>query len=282
MSASPTDDSQLPHDAYAALRVPEFRRFWAGNFLAILGAQMQFVAIGWDIYERTGQTLQLGLVGLVQVIPVILLALPAGQVIDRLGPPACDHRRAGGHDRLFAGAGGHRLAAGGLPLDLRVPVPQRRGACVLAARQIGAVAVDRAPQPVCQRRDLEHVRLPAGDGHWSAAGWTGHRLDDFGDVGLRAGRGLVARLFVAVLFSLRPRPPAASSERVGGGSLLAGAAFVWRTKLILGAISLDMFAVLLGGATALLPVYAKDILHAGADGLGWLRAAPGLGALLTS
>jgi MFS family permease len=88
--------------------------------------------------------------------------------------------------------------------------------------------------------------------------------------------------FVIALSGLRPRPPAASQERIGMQSLLAGAAFVWRTKLILGAVSLDMFAVLLGGATALLPVYAKDILHSGADGLGWLRAAPGLGALLTS
>jgi MFS family permease len=88
--------------------------------------------------------------------------------------------------------------------------------------------------------------------------------------------------FVVALLFIRPRPPAPSPERLGVRSLLAGAAFVWRTKLILGAISLDMFAVLLGGATALLPVYAKDILHAGPEGLGWLRAAPGLGALLTS
>ena len=83
MSNEPFDEAMLPHDAYAALRVPAFRQYWMGNLLALFGSQMQFVAIGWDIYERTGQSLQLGLVGLVQVIPVILLALPAGQVIDR-------------------------------------------------------------------------------------------------------------------------------------------------------------------------------------------------------
>ena len=88
MSNLPLDDDTAPHDAYAALRVPAFRRYLTGNVLALLGAQMQFVAVGWDIYERTGQTLQLGLVGLVQVVPVILLALLGGTGHRSAGPPA--------------------------------------------------------------------------------------------------------------------------------------------------------------------------------------------------
>jgi len=92
---------------------------------------------------------------------------------------------------------------------------------------------------------------------------------------------LTLALVVAMRF-IRSRPSARSEEPLGLASLLAGVTFVWRTKLMLGVISLDMFAVLLGGATALLPVYAKDILHAGPEGLGWLRTAPGLGALVTS
>lgn len=281
MSPCPTDDSLLPHDAYAALRIPEFRRFWAGNFLAVLGAQMQFVAVGWDIYERTGQTLQLGLVGLVQVIPVILLALPAGQVIDRL-----DRR----HVIITA---------------LAVMV-----VCSLALAGIAWQQADYGWMYVCLffngvaraflqpgKAALLPLIVPRSR-FTNAVTWSTSGFQLATVIGPAAGGLLIAvtgaalwvylvdaalaLAFVAALSSLRPRPPAPSLERISRHSLLAGAAFVWRTKLILGAVSLDMFAVLLGGATALLPVYAKVILHSGADGLGWLRAAPGLGALLTS
>jgi hypothetical protein len=93
---------------------------------------------------------------------------------------------------------------------------------------------------------------------------------------------VLSGLFLVLAGFIQPRPPAASGERFGLASLLAGLVFVWRTKVILGAITLDMLAVLLGGATALLPIYAKDILHVGPQGLGWLRGAPAVGALLTS
>lgn len=281
MSASPPDDSQLPHDAYAALRLPEFRRYWAGNFLAILGAQMQFVAIGWDIYERTGQTLQLGLVGLVQVIPVILLALPAGQVIDRLDRRhviiaalatmvVCSLALAGiAWQRadyrwiyvcLFVNGMARAFLLPGKAALLPLIVPRSRFTNAVTWGTSGF--------------QLATVVGPALGGlliAWTASALWAYVLD-----------AALSVTFAVAVFGLRPRPPAPSRERVSLGSLVAGASFVWRTKLILGAISLDMFAVLLGGATALLPVYAKEILNAGADGLGWLRAAPGLGALLTS
>jgi len=281
MSAPPDDDLHRAHDAYSALRVPEFRRFWAGNFLAILGAQMQFVAVGWDIYERTGQTLQLGLVGLVQVIPVILLALPAGQVNDRLDRRhviiaalavmiACSLALAGIawqqadyrwiYVCLLLNAVARAFLQPGKSALLPLIVPRSRFANAVTWGTSGF--------------QLATVIGPSLGGLVIA--WTGSAMCVYM---LDAALSLA---FVVALFSLRPRPPALSAERVSLASLLAGAGFVWRTKLVLGAISLDMFAVLLGGATALLPVYAKDILLAGADGLGWLRAAPGLGALLTS
>ena len=84
MTDFPTLQPDLPHDAYAALRVPDYRRYLTGNLLALLGSQMQAVAVGWELYERTHRPLHLGLVGLVQVIPVVALALPAGQIIDWL------------------------------------------------------------------------------------------------------------------------------------------------------------------------------------------------------
>ena len=83
MADSPSLPSHLPHDAYAALRVPDFRRYLLGNLLALFGSQMQTVAVGWELYERTQSKLPLALVGLVQVVPVVALALPAGQIIDR-------------------------------------------------------------------------------------------------------------------------------------------------------------------------------------------------------
>lgn len=281
MSAPPADDLHLPHDAYAALRVPEFRRFLAGNFLAILGSQMQFVALGWDIYERTGQTLQLGLVGLVQVVPVVLLALPAGQVVDRL-----DRRHV-----IIAALAGMivcSLALAGIAwrqADYRwIYVCLLVNGVARAFLQPGKSAllpliVPRSLFPNAVTWGTSGFQLATVIGPslgglviaWTASAMWVYLLD-----------AALSLAFVVALLRLRPRPAAAGGEPVNLGSLLAGAAFVWRTKLILGAISLDMFAVLLGGATALLPVYAKDILHAGADGLGWLRAAPGLGALLTS
>jgi len=281
MSPPPFDDSQLPHDAYAALRIPEFRRYWGGNFLGILGAQMQFVAVGWDIYERTGQTLQLGLVGLVQVIPVVLLALPAGQVIDRLDRrhviiaaltimAVCSLVLAGIAEThadyrwiyacLFMNGVARAFLQPGKSALLPLIVPRSRFTNAVTWSTSGF--------------QLATVIGPAAGGLMIA--WTG------GVLGVYLLDALLGLAFIAILSSLHPRPPAASQEPIGLRSLLAGAAFVWRTKLILGAVSLDTFAVLLGGATALLPVYAKVILHSGADGLGWLRAAPGLGALLTS
>ena len=276
MSNLPLDDAAAPHDAYAALRVPSFRRYLIGNVLALLGAQMQFVAVGWDIYERTGQSLQLGLVGLVQVVPVIVLALAAGQVIDRLDRRLVIVSSLVGDGRVLAGPGGHCVVAGGLSLDLRLSVRQRGGAGISAARQVGPVAADRAAQPVCQRGDLEHVRVSAGDDCRSGAGRIVDCGHAFGRVRVSA-RGPADLALVVAMRRIRPRPSVRSEEPLGLASLLAGVRFVWRTKLVLGAISLDMFAVLLGGATALLPVYAKDILHAGPEGLGWLRTAPGLG-----
>ena len=179
--------------------------------------------------------------------------------------------------RVLAGPGRSRLAAGGLPLDLRLPVRQRCGRAFLQPAKSALL-----PLLVSRSRFANAVT-------WSTSGFqlasiVGPALGRVADRRGRGGGAVVYLLDAGLVAGVRrpsaagfaPRPPAAEPERLGLRSLLAGAAFVWRTKLILGAISLDMFAVLLGGATALLPVYAKDILQAGPDGLGWLRG-PGAG-----
>jgi MFS family permease len=269
------------HDPYAALRFRDFRLLMAGTFLAIVAEQMLGVAIGWELYERTGSAFALGLVGLVQVAPVVLLALPAGHVADRF-----DRRRI-----VVATMATLALCATGLAL-----LSQASGPLAVVYACLLGIGVARAFQSpaisalTAQVVPPEHFSSAATweSGAWQASAITGPALGGY----LIAARqsawevyAIVAGmlLLVGVLALLmRPRPTARAEEKLTLGSLLAGARFIWNTKIILASISLDMFAVLLGGATALLPIFARDILQVGASGLGWLRAAPAVGAVLAA
>ena len=270
MSHTPLDDIPAPHDAYAALRVPAFRRYLTGNMLTLLGAQMQLVGVGWDIYERTGEPLQLGLVGLVQVVPVVLLALPAGQVIDRL-----DRRRVLICSLLAMVACSFGLAGiAWLEADYRWIY-----VCLFAngvARAFQQPAKS-APLPLIVPRSRFPNAVTWATSGFQLATIVGPALGGLVIAATRSAECVylttapLTLSLVVALHGIRPRPAARSGEQVSVASLLAGVRFVWRTRLMLGAISLDMFAVLLGGATALLPIYARDILGAGPRGLGWLR-----------
>ncbi len=281
IQVSSDENGNLAHDAYSALRIPEFRHFWIGQFLAVFGAQMQFVAVGWDIYERTGQTLHLGLVGLVQVIPVLLLALPAGQLNDRM-----DRR-----DVIIGSCAvmiGCSLALGAIVwrqadyrwiyLPLFVNGVARAfllpAEAALAPQLVPRTQFTNAVTWATSGFQLASVVGPACGGLLIAAAGS--------PLAVYVANAALGAAFIVAMRMVRRRPPASDPRGVGLRSLLAGAVFVYRTKLILGAVSLDMFAVLLGGATALLPVYTKEVLGSGAEALGWLRAGPGLGALLTS
>ncbi|MFO0868243.1 MAG: MFS transporter [Pirellulales bacterium] len=269
------------HDPFGALREPDFRRFLAGNFLALLGSQMQATAVGWELYEQTGQALDLGLVGLVQVLPVILLAIPAGQVIDR-----CDRR-------LVILVSLTVLCGCSLALAWMSHVGTTRGgilACLLvnglartflqpAKSSLVPTLVPRLrfPNAVTWSTSSFQLATVVGPGiGGSIIGWTHWAAPVY----------LLDAVFTGFFFwqtaRLPRRPAAAAGQPVTWRSLLGGVEFVWRTRLVLGALTLDMFAVLLGGATALLPVFAKDILCVGPEGLGYLRAAPGIGALVVS
>lgn len=274
-------DPEFRHDAYSALRVPEFRRYLGGNLLALLGSQMQTVAVGWELYERTGEPLDLGLVGLVQVIPVVALALPAGQIVDRMD------RRS-----VILAATCVLLAC-----SLALATVSWTGAgvgwvylCLLvngvARAFLQPAKSSLVPMIVPRTRFTNAVT-------WSTSGFQLATIVGPGLGGLTIGLfhqawivylldAALTAAFVVQLLRLPPQRPAESGHPVTFRTLLGGVEYVWRTKLVLGAISLDMFAVLLGGATALLPIFAKDILDVGPKGLGYLRAAPGLGAILTS
>ncbi len=256
------------------------------------------------MYDLTGSAWDLGLVGLAQFVPALLLALPAGHVVDR-------HPR----QRVLAGV---LLAQAAVAVLLALATAQgalgRSGvlalSMVLGAARAFQMPASQALLPLLvdlpqlpRALALSAVALqgaiiagPAlGGGLYALGGWLGgaHGSGPGGALagGQTAAAGAAAVYAVSALgfatalwavWGLRPRALARQAEPASLASLLAGLGFVWRHKLVLGAVSLDLFAVLLGGATALLPIFARDILATGPQGLGLLRAAPAAGALAMS
>lgn len=271
----------MSHDPYLALRHSAFRRYLSGHVLAVLGQGILTVAVGWELYDRTGSAAVLGLVGLAQVIPLTVLVLPAGQVVDTQ-----DRRRVLMAAELVIGA-----AAAGLALASMARAPLPVYYLLLALYGTGRTFQLPAKQAILPR--LVPIDSFTNAVAWNSGGWQAAEV-----LGPAAGGGLIALagsavpayaacatgavLFAGALtrvsLALAPGPP----KQVGWQGLLEGVRFVRRSRVLLAAISLDLFAVLLGGVVALLPVFAKDILHVGPGGLGWLRAAQSLGAVSTS
>lgn len=267
------------HDPFAALRFRDFRLLMIGTFVTVIAEQMLNVALGWELYERTRSPLILGLVGLVQVLPVLALALIAGHTADRF-----DRKRIVVLTMLtiaLCTLGLAVLSYSSGPLLFIY-------GCLLI---IGVARAFQSPAVSSLTAQVVPAEYFSNAATWESSAWQassiiGPALGGFLIAVQKQATGvyaLVATLILAVglmLGLLRPRPVAPSEEELSLDSLLAGARFIWNTKIILASITLDMFAVLLGGATALLPVFARDILLVGAEGLGWLRAAPAVGATL--
>jgi MFS family permease len=268
-------------DAYAALRVRDFRLFLSGHLLSVLGVQMQTTAVGWQLYERTNSELALGIVGLVQIVPMLGFALPAGQAADRF-----DRRKT-----LMAATTLAVLAAFGLAI-----VSTLEGANValvyaclflsgLARAFQGPARSSLMPQLVPQQIFNNAVSWNISGFELSSmigpalAGWLIYLFGGAAPVFVLAGFGSV--VYLVTLATLTRRSYAAESRinQTNLRTLVAGFEYVWNTKLLFAAMALDMFAVLFGGAVALLPVYAKDILRVGPAGFGALQAAPSFGAV---
>lgn len=275
------DVAAAEHDPYAALRIPDFRHYLLGNALAILGGQMQTVAVGWEIYERTGQALDLGWVGLVQFLPVAVLTLPAGQVADRF-PRKWIMMLA------MSAIAGSSLALAAISIG-RAHVAWMY-ACLFA---VGVARAFLQPAkasflPLIVPREVFTNAISWNMGAFQLAAICGPALG--GAVIAFTRQAMVVYLldaaatfvFLALLLAIHAPQQQRSHEAVSAASVVAGVGFVWTHKIVLAAMTLDMFAVLLGGAVMLLPIYAKDILNVGPEGLGFMRAAPALGALLTS
>ncbi len=264
----------------AVLRNRDFTRFIAARFIATLAVQMQTVAVGWQVYEVTRDPLDLGLIGLSQFLPFVLLILPAGHLAD-----SRDRRRIlAACFALECLCALLLLAFAARGLDSARPVFAVM--VLFGVARAFAMPTGQALLPNLVPRAQFGTAVALNSSTWQVATIAGPSL---GGLVYLAGPsvvyGTVAALLAAsvlMVLSLRAggRSEARSAEPPGWHALLSGLRFVRSKRLVLGAISLDLFAVLFGGATALLPVYAADVLQVGPAGLGWLRTAPGVGAAL--
>lgn len=270
-----------PHDPYAALRYRDYRLFLAGNVTASAGSQMMATAVGWELYARTHSAMALGLIGLVQVLPVILLVLPAGHIADRL-----DRRKTVMATQILSVIVGLALA---IISFMRAPVPLVYG-CILVA---GIAQAFNGPARAAMLPQLVPLEIFNNAATWNSSGFQVASMVGPALGGtvialahmpapaylLSAGCAFIFFAFLAAINTPQQQHPAQAPTLE---NLAAGMRFVKGTKIILAAITMDMFAVLLGGAVTLLPIYARDILHVGATGFGFLRAAPAVGAILMS
>jgi len=265
--------------ALAALRVVSFRNYQLARLASVLSTQMAAVAIGWQVYTTTHSARALGYVGLAQFLPAMLLALPSGAVADRF-----DRRRVVVTCHALVALGWAALYA--LTRHGITSVAPIYAVLVLlgVARAFSGPA-SQALVPNLVPEALLGSAVSLGSTVWQGATIIGPSLGGllygFGGAGsvyllATVGSSLAAALVSSVtpLPSTRPAVARASSW----DELLAGVRYVWNERLVLGLISLDLFAVLLGGAVALMPVFAQDILHAEAWSLGLLRSAPAVGA----
>ncbi len=262
---------------YAALKHPGVLRYLIGNASAHLGQIMLGVAIGWEIYERTGSAMALGYVGLAQFIPVLLLALPAGQLADRIDRRLIVMLALIAWITASLGLAAISYFDGPLILVylcllLEGSAQAFRGPAASAILP-NLVPQEALSQTVTWNTSIVQFSLLLGPALAGLLiGLTHNALPIY------LLDAVLAAVFLVALAGIRPIRPPESAHAPGWGDLLEGLRFVRRTPLLLAAITLDMVAVLLGGAVALLPVFAKDILHVGPQGLGWLMAAPSLGA----
>ncbi|MCL6707366.1 MFS transporter [Pseudomonas sp. R2.Fl] len=266
-----------PADRFAAFRHVSYKRFFFARFLGAFATQIVSVSVGWQMYDETGSALYLGLIGLFQFLPSLLLILVTGSVADRY------NRRAIVAICMVVSAFCGAALLGLTVFDAFGPGVVFAILIVFGIeRAFMAPAVQSLAPNLVPEQDLSNAVA------WNSSSWQTASIVGPVAGGLLYGASpllayAVALSFfiaAAVLMFLIPKPPQRSSSKtVTWETILAGFRFIWGEKVVLGAISLDLFAVLLGGAVALMPVFARDILTLGPWGLGLLRAAPGIGAI---
>jgi MFS family permease len=301
------------HDPYAAFRFKAFGFYTTGNLISVVGRLMFIVAVEWEMYARTHSATALGLVGLMIALPVVLLSLPAGHIADRfprknivlvtqalsaicslalafvswqhLAIPNWPVLRAGNH-YLYGFASIFERRTYFHFDDLSIPLIYLILLISATGRTFGWAA-----------RSSYFPQLVPRDVFANAVTWNSSIFQIGSVVGPAIGGLLIVRAgfpfiyaldaacalsFFFLVLPIRSREHVLSTERNAWRSLKEGLRFVLSKQVVLATITLDMFAVFLGGATALLPIFADQILHCGPIGLGWMRAAPGIGAFIMS
>ena len=274
-------------DAYAALRIKEFRLFVFARLILTMAVQMQSVIVGWQIYSLTKDPLSLGLIGLSEAIPFFIVALFAGHVADIVNRKkiiiTANMVYLGCAAALFvitAFLNSVLITAGALPIYMVIIITGfARGFLFPAQFAFGAQLVPK--------------ELYGNAATWNSVAWQTAEVSGPAIGGLICGYyGMSSAYFTVMIFSVlglsffffiksRALPVREKKETIIE-SLTAGVKFVFSNQVILSAISLDMFAVFFGGAICVLPMFADQILHTGAKGLGFLRAAPAVGAVIMS
>ena len=280
MSDSPAPQA---HDPYHAFRFRDYQFFAAGNLLSVIGRQMVAVAIGWEVYQRTCSigteyaASMLGYIGLALGLPVIIFAIPAGQAADRYS-----RRKILLVTQLLTA-----LSSIGL-----VIWSYHHASFAWMFTLIFLSGIARTFSWAARTPFMSNL-VPA-DVLSNAVTWNSSLFQGASVVGPALGGFLLTKLgfpliygidaffalaFLALLLPIKHRQENGKPMAQGWSALFSGIRFVFNTKVILATITLDLFAVLFGGATALLPIFADKILHSDAIGLGWLRAAPSIGAV---
>ena len=273
-------------DPYAALRYPEFRSYLAMRFLLTFGFQIQAVVIGWHIYQLTKDPLSLGLIGLAEAIPAISVSLYGGYVADK-----SDKKKmlvwiisamALSSFILFWVT----MPQSAMPVTWVIPV------IYLMIFANGVARGFYSPTAFSLMAQIVPKKHYPNSSTWNSSSWQIASIVGPATGGLLYGFSGVTSCFTVILifmlaslacisFFIRNQPPQFVPKESIFKSLQEGIRFVFNSKMLLGALSLDMFSVFFGGAVALLPVFANDILNVGPQGLGLMRAAPAVGAVVT-
>lgn len=281
-------------EATAAWRHRDFRLYSAARFLGTTGAEAQAVGVAWQVYQLTHSALSLGATGLALFLPALLFTLPAGHLADR-------------HDRRMILQGCYVLQLTASALLLMTALRGVHNVWIIYSILFvigtgrcfaGPAAQAMVPNIVSQEHFVNAVAWGASTFQVAAAlgPMIGGFLFTLGIAGEHSGWPRILHgaplvycytlfsfaIYFVLVSSMRHQPPVAQKEAFSVNTMLAGLRYVIHARLLLGSISLDLFAVLLGGAVSLLPIFVQDILHEGPHGLGLLRAMPSVGALLVS
>ncbi|MGN6294681.1 MAG: MFS transporter [Chitinophagaceae bacterium] len=278
---------QVTDDPFAAIRVPEYRSLLLGRFTFIMSLRMMSTLVGWWVYQLTKDPFAIGLIGLSEVIPALSMALYSGHIID------ISEKRA-----LLLRSVFFYLSAAGLLLFLSTSFVHDHFQthyivysiyavifCTGIIRSFAGPVFSAMIAYIVPRQTLQNATTWS-QGTWLTASVSGHATGGFliALIGNTGTLTVICSMLVAALFiltRLKPKPPSETSkEKKTLESVKEGLRFVFKTKELLGAMSLDMFAVLFGGAVAMVPVYASDILKVGPMGFGWLNAASDIGSIL--